>query len=106
MEGFFVRLAGETEPCRVHFRFVLALILMRKRRLRYEGSTVTDDGEVWTVVLTRDRSTHQVVNPRLRDDQVENVSRQLSAILHSDMGEWALDGQGTAPDGRGDDGAS
>ena len=87
--GFFRRLEDETEPVRVQFRFVLALLLMRKRLLQYESSATKDGQEVWQMVLTYDKSTHGVVNPSLTDDQIEDVSRQLSAILHSDMGHWA-----------------
>ncbi len=86
--GFFERLSAETVPLRIQFRFVLALILMRKRLLRYEGSTIIDGAEVWTMTLLRDRSAHRVMNPRLTDDQIEAVSRELGAILHSDMGDW------------------
>lgn len=89
--SFFRRLSGETEPLRVQFRFVLALILMRKRMLRYDGSETRDAGEVWRMTLTTDQSTHEVVNPDLTDEQIEGVSTQLSAILHSDMGQWAVD---------------
>lgn len=86
--GFFRRLAKETEPVRVHFRFVLALILMRKRLLRYEGSSIEDGAEVWRMTFPRESEVHRVVNPRLTDEQIESVSQQLGAILHSDMGEW------------------
>ena len=85
LESFFLRLEGEQEPVRIQFRFVLALILMRKRRVRYEGSAVDNGTEWWTVTLMRDRSTHRVANPRLAADQLEEVSRQLSGILHSDV---------------------
>jgi hypothetical protein len=88
--GFFQRLAAETEPVRVQFRFVLALILMRKRLLRYEGSASEDGSEVWQMVSPREQTSHRVVNPHLTDEQIESVSRQLGAILHGDMGEWAL----------------
>ncbi|MCH8149435.1 MAG: hypothetical protein IH987_15875, partial [Planctomycetes bacterium] len=44
--GFFHRLEDETEPVRVQFRFVLALLLMRKRILQYESSNTTDGLEV------------------------------------------------------------
>jgi hypothetical protein len=87
--GFFERLAEESEPVRIQFRFVLALILMRKRLLRYDGSKMEDGVEVWTMTLTRDQTGHRVINPNLTDEQIEGVSTQLSAILHSDMGEWA-----------------
>lgn len=86
--NFFVRLGAETQPVRIHFRFVLALILMRKRLLRYEGSSREGAEETWTMTLASDRSSHRVVNPRLMDEQIDAVSRQLSAILHGDMGEW------------------
>ena len=68
--AFFTRLARETEPVRVQFRFVLALILMRKRLLKYEGTEQQDGQEVWRMVLPRDRSEHLVVNPHLSDDQI------------------------------------
>jgi hypothetical protein len=88
--NFFLRLADESEPARVRFRFVLALILMRKRLLKYQGSDKTPEGgEVWTMTLTRDQSAHRVVNPRLTDDQIEEVSRELTAILHGDYREFA-----------------
>ena len=97
--GFFHRLEDETEPVRVQFRFVLALLLMRKRILQYESSTTTDGREVWEMLLTYDKSTHRVVNPHLTDDQIEDVSQQLTAILHSDMGQWAQpDSKPTGPD--------
>jgi len=92
LASFFLRLGDDAEPARVQFRFVLALILMRKRLLRYEGSKVEAGVEVWRMVLMTDRSEHRVVNPRLTDEQIEGVSSQLSAILHGDMGEWATVG--------------
>jgi len=92
--NFFQRLEDEKEPVRVQFRFVLALLLMRKRLLRYDGSAVADGVEVWEMTLMHNRTTHRVVNPRLTDDQIEDVSRQLGAILHSDMGDWTDDDAG------------
>jgi hypothetical protein len=88
--SFFLRLADETEPVRVQFRFVLALILMRKRLLRYLGTEAADGVEVWRMVVPADQTEHKVVNPHLTDEQIEGVSGQLSAILHGDMGEWAV----------------
>jgi hypothetical protein len=106
---FFQRLAAETEPIRVQFRYVLALILMRKRLLRYDGSGRADGREVWKLTLTRDRSVHQVVNPQLTDDQIGDVSRELGVILHTDMGEFATEaeaGEGNDPESRPDPGTS
>lgn len=82
--GLFQRLANETDPVRIQFRFVLALILMRKRILRYDNSQVGGGVETWLMTLPTDQSTHQVVNPQLTDEQIDGVSAQLSAILHGD----------------------
>ncbi|MFQ5591270.1 MAG: hypothetical protein ACE5HE_08920 [Phycisphaerae bacterium] len=86
--GFFERLADETEPVRIQFRFVIALMLMRKRLLRYVESKIEAGTEVWTMRLASDQSLHRVTNPQLSDDQIEGVSTQLSAILHEDMAQW------------------
>lgn len=85
--NFFTRLAGENEETRIHFRFVLALILMRKRLLKYEETDRSTEQEVWVMRLARDKEgpTHRVVNPRLNDEQIERVSRELGAILHGDV---------------------
>lgn len=88
--SFFVRLAVETEAVRMQFRFVLALILMRKRVLRYDKTTTSGEVETWTMTLMTDKSEHKVINPRLTDDQIESVSQQLGAVLHGDMGQWAV----------------
>jgi len=86
--NFFIRLADESAAVRVQFRFVLALILMRKRLLKYASSAIVDGAEVWTMTTARDQTSHRVVNPRLTDDQIEGVSRELSAILHGDTAQW------------------
>ena len=86
--NFFLRLADETNPLRVQFRFVLALILMRKKILRYDGCEKHDTQEVWQMTLMGDQSEHRVMNPHLTEEQIEGVSGQLGAILHGDAGQW------------------
>ena len=87
--AFFLRLAEEQEPLRIQFRFVLALLLMRKRLLKYEDAQRSGEVETWRMTLTRDQSQQIVVNPNLTDDQIEGVSKQLTGVLHGDMGEFA-----------------
>ena len=45
--SFFERLANEVEQEKVNFRFVLALVLMRKRRLKYDSTRTDGDSEIW-----------------------------------------------------------
>jgi len=82
--SFFSRLAQEDEPSKRQFRFVLALILMRKRLLKYEQTVHEDDSEIWLMRLKSRDELHRVVNPQLGEEQIGQVSQQLGAILHED----------------------
>lgn len=89
--AFFHRLVAETEPVRVQFRFVLALILMRKRKLRYVRTFTEAGSEIWVMTFVREEVEQRVVNPQLTDAQIDGVSRELTAILHGDAGQWAAE---------------
>ncbi len=83
--SFFTRLANETQAVRVQFRFVLALLLMRKRLLKYDRTEREDNQEQWLMRVPKTGETHTVVNPHLTDAEIEGVSRELTVILHGDV---------------------
>jgi hypothetical protein len=84
----FERLADDERQQRVAFRFVLALILMRKRMLKFIGRVGRDADEVWRL---RPRGTDpelppiEVRNPQLSEDDVRELSAQLGEILRGDL---------------------
>ncbi len=80
--NFFQRLAGAEDALKQRFRFVLALILLRKRLLKYERTVREPKGEHWDMRLVRDKTLHRVFNPVMNDREIEQVSGELSAILH------------------------
>ncbi len=85
---FFERLANETDQEKVNFRFVLTLILMRKKLLKYDESKTEDGKEIWRLRIPGDKSaenTAEVVNPHLDEDQIEQLSSQIGEILHTDL---------------------
>ena len=83
--AFFERLANETEAEKVSFRFVLTLVLMRKRRLKYD-STKTDAGrEIWCLRVVGDKDLVEVVNPHLDEAQIETLTSQIGQILQADL---------------------
>src|SRR5437588_676620 len=45
----FERLKDTSEPPKLNFRFVLGLILMRKKMLVYENSRTEDGKDIWVV---------------------------------------------------------
>lgn len=82
---FFERLAEETDVEKVNFRFVLTLILMRKRILKYDSSEVKDGSEIWILRVTGENRSVNVVNPHLTEDQVVELSSQIGEILQVEM---------------------
>ena len=79
--AFFERLSAETDEEKINFRFVLTLVLMRKRLIKYDSSEKINDKEVWTVKITGRDEKAQVINPKLTEDKIEQLSEQLGQIL-------------------------
>jgi len=83
--AFFERLEEETEQEKVNFRFVLALILMRKRCLKYDSTRVEDGKEVWILRVVGDKQTVEVINPHLDEEKIEQLSSQVGQILQTEL---------------------
>ncbi len=82
------RLADVHEPAKLNFRFVLALVLMRKRLLVYETTRhegENDDRELWTVRFKGKDERFDLLNPKLTEEQVGEVSQQLGEILNEEL---------------------
>lgn len=77
----FVRLQDATEPAKLNFRFVLGLILMRKRLVLYQSSRNESGTDVWVVKLKGRDEPVEMIDPKLTEQQVGDVSRQLGEIL-------------------------
>ena len=85
--AFFERLGTETDPDKINFRFVLTLVLMRKRKLKYDNSKNEDGKEIWQLKITGSHETAEVVNPHLTEDKIEELSSQLGQILQVELDE-------------------
>jgi hypothetical protein len=83
--AFFARLEKETEQEKINFRFVLALILMRKRRLKYDSSETRDGKEIWRLRITGEKEFVEVTNPKLDEEQIKQLTNQVGEILQTDL---------------------
>ena len=81
----FERLADTSEQSKLHFRFVLGLILMRKRIVLFEASRHEEGRDVWVVRLKGREDRLDLVDPKLTEAQVADVSQQLGEILHQEL---------------------
>lgn len=83
--AFFERLANEAEQEKVNFRFVLMLILMRKRLLKYDSSRTEGGKEIWRLRISGTDTMANVVNPHLSEEQIEQLSSQVGQILQVEL---------------------
>lgn len=77
---FFRRLGVAETPEQRQFRFVLALLLWRRKVLRFERSVAGQSAELWEFTA-RDGERFQLERPRLEESEVEALSAQLEALL-------------------------
>ncbi len=83
--AFFDRLKEETLQEKINFRFVLALVLMRKRCLKYDSTKTEDGKEIWRLKRMSDKQFDEVVNPHLDEEQIEQLSSQIEQILQVNL---------------------
>jgi hypothetical protein len=74
-----MRLEGQTDASRVNFRYVVALLLVRRRRFKMESGE-NDDGTM-TVRCVRDGQTYSVTNPRLSEEEMSQVQDEVFQVL-------------------------
>jgi hypothetical protein len=77
----FERLQGQTEPSRLSFRYVVALLLMRRKRLKFEEAATQDGHEVLTLRCARTGTKHEVVNPGMTEAEMMAVQEEVFKVL-------------------------
>lgn len=93
--GLLDGLAEDESPERGQLRFVLALLLWRKKLLKYAATETNDDGETWVFAHAKGDATYRVAKPSLSEDELDALSGQLEALLR---GEVVLDDEAAHDD--------
>jgi len=92
----FEQLEGAEQPARRAFRYVLALLLIRKRRLVYEGGRPGDpkrgvEGVMYVRPWTRKDQTEapivEVVDPNLDEQTLAAVTEQIGRVMNLETDE-------------------
>jgi hypothetical protein len=65
----------------LNFRYVVALLLIRRKRFAFETSTVAAGVEKIVLRSLRSREKHEVINPRLSDEAMLQVQDEVFAVL-------------------------
>lgn len=83
---FFHRLEEAREPAKINFRFVLALVLMRKKLLIYDGREKLADGsEAWKMHLKGGGRVQKVIDPKMDEEKIAQTSQHLGEILEGEL---------------------
>ena len=83
------RLKDDDRPLRVAFRYVIALALLRRRRLRFVKSQSNKDGqEVWfftRVPKNTEEPYVEVIRPLVTENDVEDLTESLGEVLRGEF---------------------
>jgi hypothetical protein len=85
--AFFQRLQAADSAGQLQFRFVLALLLWRKKVLKFDDTVHGDNGEVWRFTQPQTHETYNVARPELDEAEIERLSNQLEQLLAGQSGE-------------------
>jgi hypothetical protein len=79
----FLRLDGQDEPQKVNFRYVLALWLLRKRRLKFE-EVQKHAGQDWLVLREpKVKKMHRVLDPHLNEEAIAQAQQEVELMLRA-----------------------
>jgi hypothetical protein len=79
---FFMRLQGTADPSKKNFRYVLALLLMRKKLLKFDDIKKGEGGEALVLSLPAEGTKFEVYNPQLTEEQIQQVTEEVGQILN------------------------
>ena len=82
----FEQLTEEASPAREGLRYILALLLMKKRRLRLETSRLDGDDEYLQLAGAQGEGACEVRDLSPTDEEVQQWQRELNVYLAS---EWS-----------------
>jgi hypothetical protein len=79
-----LRLADTTEPAKLNFRYVVALLLLRRKRLRFDDTRRIDGQDVMMLTEPKSGTTFQVADPRLSEAELVAVQDDMFRVLEWD----------------------
>jgi hypothetical protein len=82
--NFFTRLEEEDSAIKMNFRYLLALILMRKKLLAFKD-IYKEGASEYMVLKDKTEREHRVLNPGMDKETLEQVKTQMLAVLNEDM---------------------
>jgi hypothetical protein len=95
---YFLRLDADNDPAQARFRYVVALLLMRRRKFKFEEAVMEEGTEVLTVRSVGTHNLYRVTNPRLTEDEMATVQDEIFKLLGWHHQPPALQGRSAGDD--------
>lgn len=77
----FEHLSGTTDPARLRFRYVVALLLMRRKRFKFEDARKRGERDSLVVHDVRTGRRHEVDDPQMTDPEMDAVRDEVFRVL-------------------------
>ena len=78
----FLRMADALEPNQIRFRYVVTLLIMRRKRMKFEDTKRDASGQ--DVLVVRDAKTgdrFEIHDPRLSEEETVAVQNEVFQLL-------------------------
>jgi hypothetical protein len=75
------RLEGQEDGPRGPFRYVVALLLLRRKRLKFESARTVNGQEILKLRCARSRQVFEVANPGLDEAALDTVQDEVFKVL-------------------------
>jgi hypothetical protein len=83
---YFEQLCEDANPAHEQLRYVLALLLLQKRRLRLEGSRTDEDGnEFLEFIGSKSEGPYEVQDSDLTEKEIAGLQATLNAQLQQEL---------------------
>ena len=77
----FEHLSDTADHSRLNFRYVVALLLMRRKRFKFEDTRKQGDTETLLLKDAKTGRRHEVVDPRLGESEMDAVRDEVFHVL-------------------------
>lgn len=77
----FTHLGEAKEPAQKNFRYIVALLLMRRKRFKFEDIRKCDGEEYLLLRDSKSGARHEVLDPHLADAEMASVQDEVFRVL-------------------------
>lgn len=77
----FEHLTNTTDPARLNFRYVVALLLMRRKRFKFDDARKQDGKEMLIMRDAKSGRKHEVLDPQLNETEMDAVRDEVFRVL-------------------------